>query len=96
MAHGRREDPRDDRYSEETYPRSADASQYHLSEDEHVEGPPQSTVSIHDGPHSRLDYPHDSLEGPALFTLLWLCSLERPTTASRRSGTVLCGAIYQW
>ena len=50
MAHGRREDPRDDRYNGEIYPRSADPSQYHLSENERVEGPPQSTVSIHDCP----------------------------------------------
>jgi hypothetical protein len=50
MAHGRREDPRDNRYSGRTYLHSADASQHHLSENEHAEGPPQSTVSIHDGP----------------------------------------------
>ncbi len=50
MAHGGREDPRDDRYNGETYPRSADPSQYYPPENEHMEGPPQSTVSTHDGP----------------------------------------------
>lgn len=50
MAHERQEDQRDDRYNGGLYPRSTDASQYHLSENEHVEGPPQSTVSAHDGP----------------------------------------------
>ncbi|KAH8989569.1 hypothetical protein EDB92DRAFT_849807 [Lactarius akahatsu] len=42
MAHGRREHQKDDRYNGETNPRSADASQYHHSESEHVEVPPQS------------------------------------------------------
>ncbi|KAF8263700.1 hypothetical protein EI94DRAFT_1740343 [Lactarius quietus] len=44
MAHGRREDPRDDSYNGETYPRSTDAPQYHLSENEQVQGQTQSTV----------------------------------------------------
>ncbi|KAH9172612.1 hypothetical protein EDB89DRAFT_2069495 [Lactarius sanguifluus] len=42
MAHGRREHPKDDRYNGEANHHSADALQYHPSENEHVEGPPQS------------------------------------------------------
>ncbi|KAF8263698.1 hypothetical protein EI94DRAFT_1703800 [Lactarius quietus] len=44
MAQGRRGDRRDDSYSGETNPRSADAPQYHLSEDEHEQRLPQSTA----------------------------------------------------
>lgn len=96
MAHGRQEDPRGDHYSGGTYPRSADASQRRLSENEHVDGPPQSTVSIHDGPVVVLTTHVTCLKGPAIFTVLGLCSLERPAAASRRSRTVLCGAMCQW
>ena len=45
MAHGRREDARDDGYSGETYPRSDDASQHHR-QNEQTQGPPPSMVSI--------------------------------------------------
>ncbi|KAI9436629.1 hypothetical protein H4582DRAFT_402027 [Lactarius indigo] len=44
MAHGRGEYyPRDVRYSAETSPRSTDAFQYHLSKNDHMEGPQQGT-----------------------------------------------------
>ncbi|KAH9021726.1 hypothetical protein EDB85DRAFT_411067 [Lactarius pseudohatsudake] len=46
MAHGRREHPKDDRYNGETNPRSENASEYHPSENEHVEVPPQSMVPM--------------------------------------------------
>ena len=90
MAHGEQEDPRDVRYSGGTHPHSADASQYRLSENEHVEGPPQSMVSLHDGLVVVLTTHMTRLKGPVLFTILGLCSLECPATASRRSRTVLC------
>ncbi|KAN0131546.1 hypothetical protein V8E53_010654 [Lactarius tabidus] len=44
MAHEGREGPRDDSYNGETYLRSADASQYHPSENEQVQRQPQSTA----------------------------------------------------
>lgn len=53
MAHGRREtyeDPGDECYSEETYLSSQDVSQHHLSESEHMQGPPPNTVSVHTVP----------------------------------------------
>ncbi|KAH9030017.1 hypothetical protein EDB84DRAFT_220824 [Lactarius hengduanensis] len=46
MAHGRREHPKDDRYNGETNPRSENASEYHPSENEHVEVPPQSMMPM--------------------------------------------------
>ena len=47
MAHERRETPRNDRYYGETYPHPEDISQHDLTENEEMQGPPRSTVSIH-------------------------------------------------
>jgi hypothetical protein len=49
MAHEGRERPKDDSYNGESCLRSADASQYHSSENEQVQRQPQSMVSIRDG-----------------------------------------------
>jgi hypothetical protein len=57
MTHERREGTRDDSYNGETYRRSADASQYHPSENEQVQRQPQSAVSIHWWSHIRLALP---------------------------------------
>jgi hypothetical protein len=91
MAQEGREGPMGDSYNGETYRRSADASQYHPSENEQVQRQPQSAVSIHGGPMFALPYYHDSCEGPTPFklTILGLRSLECPTVASRLSGAAL-------
>ena len=64
MAHDRLEGPTDDSYNEEAYRRSADASQYHLSENEQVQRQPPSTVSIHDIPVVVLPYNTTRLKAP--------------------------------
>ncbi|KAF8263703.1 hypothetical protein EI94DRAFT_1740356 [Lactarius quietus] len=69
MAHGRREDQRDDHYRGDSYPRSEDASQHHLSENEHMQGPIQDMAP----PASHhLGYapwnappPHPGVQGPS-------------------------------